>query len=121
MEELAANEVKSASGYPDSRKSKNQNIFQLVLSGNNNLPPFEKVYDRMSHEGVVSIAAGGETTARAMTIATFFLLSNLEILRHVEHELQAVMPDPSFRPALHELERLPWLVSCLVLRYINEN
>lgn len=115
MENLALKEVQnmpfSSYGGKPTEASGKQNIFQLVLSRTNNLPPTEKAYNRMSHEGVVSIAAGGETTARAMTIATYFLLSEPEILRHLEEELQHIMPEPSSRPALRQLERLPWLVS----------
>ncbi|KAI1503054.1 putative flavonoid 3-hydroxylase [Biscogniauxia marginata] len=90
-----------------------QNVFQMALS-NPNLPESEKVFNRISHEGVVAIAAGGETTARALTVATFFLLRNeREHLQRLEQELKYVMPDDSSRPSVRELERLPWLTAII--------
>ena len=84
-------------------------IFETILS-NKSLPPSEKVFHRISHEGVVSIAASGETTARAMMVATYFLLSDKIALNRLEEELSKVMPEKSSRPSLKSLESLPWLV-----------
>lgn len=88
-----------------------RNIFRTILA-NPSLPPVEKVYDRISQEGVVAIAAGGETTGRALSTATFFLLSERDsMLPRLQQEVLAIMPEPSSRPTIKELERLPLLVS----------
>lgn len=95
----------------DQKPQKEHNIFEMILS-NDNLPPREKAFDRISHEGVVLVAAGGETTARALTIATFFILTHKDtVLPRLDEEIRQVMPTESSRPPVKALERLPWLVS----------
>ncbi|KAI1505577.1 putative flavonoid 3-hydroxylase [Biscogniauxia marginata] len=90
-----------------------RDIFQTILS-NNNIPLSEKASDRMSQEAFVSLSAGGETLARTMATATYFLLSNKNtVLLRLEEELKTVMPNPSSRPPLKELERLPWLTAVI--------
>ena len=114
MQELAHSAIQTHTWRQDdtTHKRKANNIFTSILS-NQNLPESEKAFDRISHEGVVSVAAGGETTARAMTIATFFILSsNKTVLTRLQDELKSVMPETSSRPSLKELESLHWLVRC---------
>ncbi|KAI2465613.1 putative flavonoid 3-hydroxylase [Annulohypoxylon bovei var. microspora] len=95
------------------KPTERRDIFQTILR-NENLPTTEKAFDRISHEGVVTIAAGGETTARALTIATYFLLAEKNtILPMLQEEIEAVMPSPSSRPSIQELERLPWLTAVI--------
>lgn len=88
-----------------------RSIFRTILDSPT-MPPVEKEYNRISHEGVVAIAAGGETTGRALATATFFILEEREVLlpRMLE-ELKTVMPEPDMRPSIRDLERLPLLVS----------
>jgi cytochrome P450 len=60
----------------------------------------------------VAIVAGGETTGRALTIATYHILANREtVLPRLMEELHEVMPEPGTRAPLKQLENLPWLVS----------
>ena len=88
-----------------------RNIFRTILA-DRTLPDIEKVYDRISHEGVVAIAAGGETTSRALATATFFVLEKRDtLLTPLIEEIMTVMPEPDSRPSIRELERLPLLVS----------
>lgn len=88
-----------------------RNLFRTIIA-NPSLPPVEKVYDRISQEGVVAIAAGGETTGRALSTSTFFILSQREtMLPRLQEELLTVMPEPDSRPTIKELERLPLLVN----------
>ncbi|OTA98450.1 hypothetical protein M426DRAFT_258921 [Hypoxylon sp. CI-4A] len=88
-------------------------IFETILS-NDNLPPSEKVFDRISHEGVVAVIAGGETTLKILATAIYFILSNKStILSRLEEEIWSAMPDPSSRPSLMELEHLPWLTAVI--------
>lgn len=86
------------------------NVFEMILA-NENIPPSDKVYNRISHEGVVTIAAGGETTARALTVATYFVLSHKDsVLAKLKAELGSAMPTTDSKPSIKDLERLPWLV-----------
>ena len=111
MRRLAIKAIDTPSQHERNAKSSDRRptIFEIILS-NKNILSSEKAFNRISHEGVVSIAAGGETTARAMMIATYFLLSDKVILNKLEKELSTVMPELSSRPSLKILEGLPWLV-----------
>lgn len=86
-------------------------LFDTILS-TKSLPESEKAYDRIAQEGFVAIVAGGETTGRALTVATYHILANSEtVLPRLMDELYEVMPEPGSRPSLKELENMPWLVS----------
>ncbi|KAI0543191.1 putative cytochrome P450 [Xylaria digitata] len=111
MRELASYYVQTTSNTekPKNKSIGSTNVFRMILS-NEQIPPSEKVANRMSHEGVVAIAAGGETTARALTIALFYVLSDKGTIQEkLKTELEQAMPDPYSQPSLKELESLPWL------------
>lgn len=74
------------------------------------LPPSEKTLKRIAQEGFALIAAGGETTARILTIATFHILANPPVLTRLQNELKVSMVDPMELPNLGVLRELPWLV-----------
>lgn len=57
------------------------------------------------------MAAGRETTARTLTVATFHLLANQDVTARLKNELKSVMPEPESQVELRILEQLPWLVS----------
>ena len=84
-------------------------IFHEILSSD--LPASEKHEKRLGEEGFVVIAAGGETTGRTLTVATYFIISNPRVLSNLTVELRNTMPLPYDKPKLKELEQLPWLVS----------
>ena len=86
------------------------NLFKSILSSNA-LPVSEKRKDRIAQEGFVAIAAGGETTGRVLTNATYHLLADEgSSLLKLQEELLQVMPDPEMRIDVKRLEQLPWLV-----------
>ncbi|GAP93176.1 putative cytochrome P450 [Rosellinia necatrix] len=88
-------------------------LFDTILS-NKSLPDSEKEDDRMAQEGFVAIVAGGETTGRAMAIATYHILANREaVLSRLVKELHDAMPEPDARLPLRDLESLPWLTAVL--------
>jgi cytochrome P450 len=92
---------------PDSRSEKN--VWTTILSSK--LSPEEKQAVRMADEAFTLIAAGGETTARVICLALFYVLADKEsIMPRLMQELVSVMPDMSTKPKLRALERLPWLV-----------
>ncbi|KAI1743354.1 putative cytochrome P450 [Xylaria scruposa] len=111
MHELASYHIQLSSGKEHTKDElvSPSNVFRMVLS-NEQLPPAEKVANRISHEGVVAVAAGGETTARALATALYYILSNRDTVQDkLQKELEQVMPDPYSQPTLKELESLPWL------------
>jgi cytochrome P450 len=84
-------------------------LFRDLL--NSSLPPEEKSIERMWHDGQVFNIAGSETTSWTLANATFYLLSNPEILRRVQDEIKTVTPDGSIDGiSAAELEALPYLV-----------
>lgn len=118
MESQAQTAIRARSGEDEKSETSadgKRNIFRTIIA-NPLLPPVEKVYDRISQEGVVAIAAGGETTGRALSTATFFLLSERStMLPRLREELLTVMPEADARPTIKQLERLPLLVSKAVV------
>jgi cytochrome P450 len=94
-------------------KTQRPNIFHNILS-NKGLDADEKHFKRIAQEGFVAIAAGSETTGRALTTATFYVLANKDrVLPRLLEELYQVMPSPGDRPSFYQLQRLPWLSACI--------
>jgi cytochrome P450 len=82
-----------------------------TLLHDDGLPPHEKVYNRISHEAVTLMAAGGDTTASALMMAAYFIICDGgRILSRLIEEVQSVMSNGVTRPPVAELERLPYLV-----------
>ena len=86
-------------------------IFETILSSS--LPPPEKSIDRLTDGAFVMIAAGGETTAKALTNALYHLLANPKWLVQVLKELDALIPKVNQLPSWSELEKLPTLTAAI--------
>jgi len=78
---------------------------------NADVPAEEKTIDRLTEEGILFVVAGNETTGNALSIMTFHLLNNPNILQKLKKELIHAMPDPVVPASWQELEKLPYLVS----------
>lgn len=90
-------------------------VYRTLLS-NDVLPPSEKEYNRMSHEAVTILAAGGETTTSALTAAVYFVYSDKEtILPKLLAELGSIINDENPRPPISKLEKLPYLVRFMLM------
>ena len=99
------------SSNPITTATTTTNLFEHILS-NKFLPAKEKEYVRIAQEGFVVLVAGGETTARVLTTATYHVLANREtVLQRLKDELTVTMRDPDTQVDLRTLEQLPWLVS----------
>jgi cytochrome P450 len=85
-------------------------IFHGLIGGD--LAASEKTDERMIDESRVILAAGTDTTARALTVITYHLLANPERLAKLKSELDAALPDPDALPRCSQVETLPYLV-CL--------
>ncbi|KAI0544236.1 putative flavonoid 3-hydroxylase [Xylaria curta] len=112
--EVLAQETLASQYLPDHQEDtgRSRNVFDLILA-NENLPASEKSFDRISQEAVLCIAAGGETTARSLTTATYYLMTHPQALSRLQDELVTVMPDVSSRPSLTKLEHLEWLTAII--------
>lgn len=58
------------------------------------LPEHEKVDKRLADEAVEIVAAGIVTTSWTLSIATFHILNNIEVLNKLRAELKRQIPDP---------------------------
>ena len=89
------------------QKEARPNVFDhLFLS---NLPPQEQTLSHLTQEGVIVIGAGSDTTGVALTVTTFHILSNPNVLSKLQEELTTAIPDPKTQPIWAELEKLPYL------------
>jgi cytochrome P450 len=82
-------------------------IFQAMLDSD--LPPEEKSPARLQDEGQSVVGAGSETTARSLTILSFYLMQDPKKLEKIRKELKTV-PRPKGEGWLTQLEKLPYLV-----------
>jgi cytochrome P450 len=57
--------------------------------------------------------AGIETSARAASVISFWLLKKPDVKARLQAELEAAIPDPNKMPPLAELEKLPYLNAVL--------
>ena len=97
----------------DEKPEQKANFLQTVLDSG--LPPQEKRRQRISQEAFSIIAAGGETVARTLTIATYHILTNTSILEKLRTELRTMQNDPWAPMEVRKLEHLPYLVSAYLL------
>ena len=96
--------------YGGQRQRSHENIFHTLLHSKS-LSAEEKEADRIAQEAFVVIVAGGETTARVLTTATFHLLDNRNTaLKKLQQELDGVFEAAETTAPLKILEQLPWLV-----------
>ncbi|TGJ88430.1 hypothetical protein E0Z10_g343 [Xylaria hypoxylon] len=88
-------------------------IFRALLQ-HHGLPPPEKRFNRISHEAVTLMAAGGETTSSTLMMAVYFILADKQnILPRLREEVESLMSRGSSRPSVADLERLPWLTAVI--------
>jgi hypothetical protein len=102
--------VKSgARGYE--KDEEHPTIFHELLEGN--LPPAEKSVARLVQEAQIVVSAGTETTARCLSVITYHLLANPEIVRILRKELEDAIPRLDEVIPLAALEQLPYLTACI--------
>ncbi|KUJ20796.1 cytochrome P450 [Mollisia scopiformis] len=75
------------------------------------LPPEEKTMARLCDEGQILTGAGSETTAKALTTATFYLLEHKQSLEKLKHELKDVAPDADTSAKLSQLPYLSAMIA----------
>lgn len=95
-------------GENDANKHLSQRtVFHEML--NSKLPPHELTLDRLHHEAASILGGGIDTTKTALTVASFFVVSNSDIYQRLRQELAEAIPDVSSPPTLAQLEALPYL------------
>ncbi|KAI0380236.1 cytochrome P450 [Hypomontagnella monticulosa] len=88
-----------------------QSLFTALLGSG--LPPAELQTERLQHEALAVISAGFETTMYALSVCSYHILSNPEVISRLQTELVNAIPDPEAVPDLDTLMRLPYL-TCVI-------
>ncbi|RHZ57051.1 hypothetical protein CDV55_101664 [Aspergillus turcosus] len=101
-----AKQVRETMASSDSAGGPHPTIFQEIL--NSKLPPHEKALRRLAQDGGAVVGAGTVTTAWAITVAVYHLLSQPATLRKLKNELATADTTD-----LTDLERLPYLAACI--------
>ncbi|KAI9932146.1 hypothetical protein AWENTII_010475 [Aspergillus wentii] len=87
-----------------------ETLFHDILSSD--LPEQEKSEARLAQEMQTIVSAGAETTAKAMSYITFYLLNDPEIMGKLKEELNRLDPDQN--ASLVQLEQMPYLNGVLL-------
>ncbi|KIW33393.1 hypothetical protein, variant [Cladophialophora immunda] len=95
----------------DRKIAEHATVFHEVL--NSNLPEGEKTLKRLGDEAFGILGAGTETTAWALTLATFYLINQPATMKRLQEELKAAIPDPAAPLDWLRLEELPYLSACI--------
>ena len=86
-------------------------MFTDILGSN--LPPQEKTVIRLQQEAAGVVGAAIETSKSTLSVTSFHILHNPEILRRLTTELrEASFSDPE-KPNWSELEQLPYLTAVI--------
>lgn len=112
MQEIESQIVKLINSEDEAHKIvTHKSVLSSLLASD--LPPEELSVTRLRHEAESLMGAGIETTKSALSLASFHLLDNQDILRRLRGELMDAIPDPANPPSLSELERLPYLTAVI--------
>ncbi|KIV81137.1 hypothetical protein PV11_08581 [Exophiala sideris] len=104
-------EIKRNRAKGEKKTSTNATVFNSILDSD--LPEHEKETERLWQEAQVICIAGTETTAWALSVITFHLLSSPEVLRTLRDDLENAIPEPSERVEINILEKLPYLTAII--------
>jgi cytochrome P450 len=92
----------------DEDKTSHVTIFHQILS-DPNLSPDQKTDVRMKAEAESLVGAGTLTSAHMLSLTSYFVLANPDILKRLLAELETAMPDPNSSPTQQIFESLPYL------------
>jgi cytochrome P450 len=95
----------------DSKNANHRTIFYEII--NSDLSPAEKSNVRLAQDGQTVVIAGTLTTAWALCVAVFYLLSQPETLTKLKAELATAMESSTEPIGLAALEQLPYLTGCV--------
>jgi cytochrome P450 len=80
---------------------------------NSDLPIEEKSDSRLGDESQLVVAAGLVTTSWALTVGSFHIIQNPEVLRTLRQELASAGSTATKTLDWHKLEQLPYLNGCV--------
>ena len=85
-------------------------MFDINFHPNLEKGQFMPTTDEMTADTMVYLTAGMETTASAMTVITWALLNNPQMMQRLKAELRTVMPQRDDAVGWAGLEKLSYLV-----------
>ncbi|KAE8153110.1 cytochrome P450 [Aspergillus avenaceus] len=91
----------------DDPEGKHSTIYDQMMDPS--VPAQERSLQRLQDEGTVLLAAGTETTTRALAMAMFYLTRDHETRTRLRDELKGIMPTSSSTTTWSELEQLPYM------------
>ena len=100
------NEIKSVTEDGKDRGGK-PSIFRTLLDSD--LPAHDKSAHRLMQDAQALLGGGIVTTAMTLALATYYVLSDEQILKTLTDELTEAIPDPAHPLPLLELEQLEYL------------
>jgi cytochrome P450 len=86
-------------------------IFHGLLAGD--LPESEKEPTRLAEEAQLLVGAATHTTAWALSVATYYLLSQPHTFANLKAELEAAISDPNEPITIAAIEQLPYLTAVI--------
>ncbi|PNY27758.1 Trichodiene oxygenase [Tolypocladium capitatum] len=93
-------------------KNPNSSIFRHIVSSD--LPESEKSSERLSREAMILLGAGSVTSARALGLVSYYVLSNPRIEKRLREELREVTACyPDKVPRWADVEKIPYLQACI--------
>ncbi|KAL8792159.1 MAG: hypothetical protein Q9195_005255 [Heterodermia aff. obscurata] len=84
-----------------------------ALADTDLLPEREKTPARITSEAQTAMVAGTLTATRCLTVATYHILANKDILEKLMSELEDGIPGPQISASLDQLEKMPYLVAIM--------
>ncbi|KAH7389812.1 cytochrome P450 [Pyrenochaeta sp. MPI-SDFR-AT-0127] len=102
-----ASQVRAVMRGGEQDKTTHVTIFHEILN-EPTLPSFEKTEQRMKCEAASLVGAGTLTSAHILSLTTYFILKDPEILKKLLEELECAMPDPTSSPSQQAFESLPY-------------
>lgn len=91
----------------DKKDTTQPTIFHHILDSD--LPAHEKAIERLVHEAQSIVFAGSETTAWALSVSSFHITNDPQVLQKLRAELSKAMPYPAIPPTWSQVEQLPYL------------
>ena len=94
-------------------KSKHRTVFHQLLDPNASEGHVVPNVEGLTEEMFTILTAGGETSGNAMTMITYYVLSDPEIHQKLVSELKAAFPEKKTDLEYLTLEKLPYLTSVI--------
>ncbi|EMC97785.1 hypothetical protein BAUCODRAFT_31780 [Baudoinia panamericana UAMH 10762] len=105
-QESQVHAMKNGERVEDMKQGQRTIIHELFDS---NLPESEKSVERIAQEAQTLVAAGSATTSYFLKSVVYFVLSDPDVLKRLQAELQTAIPDIKELPSSAKLQSLPYL------------